>query len=148
MPQQRGIGAMSETYTRAHGNAGSLMNWVRPGIEPITSWLLVRVISITPKWERLNFFFNCDKRKIYSFFFLNLWPHLQHVKVPGPGTESELQLQPMPYCGITGSFNLLHLAGDWIPASAWTQAAAVGFLTHWATAGIPHLNHFLMFPVQ
>jgi len=41
---------MSVTYTRAHGNtahgnAGSLTHWARPGIGPATSWFLVRFIS-------------------------------------------------------------------------------------------------------
>ena len=36
-PQQRGIWAESATYTIAHGN-------VRPGIEPVSSWILVRFI--------------------------------------------------------------------------------------------------------
>jgi len=40
-PQQRGIRAMSATHTIAHGNAGSLIHWARPGIEPTTSWFLV-----------------------------------------------------------------------------------------------------------
>ena len=39
---------MSETYTTAHGNAGSLTHRARPGIEPATSWLLVGFISTVP----------------------------------------------------------------------------------------------------
>ena len=39
---------MSVTYTTAHGNAGSLTHWARPGIAPTTSWLLVRFISTEP----------------------------------------------------------------------------------------------------
>ena len=30
------------TYTIAQGNAGSLTDWVRPEIKPISSWMLVR----------------------------------------------------------------------------------------------------------
>ena len=33
-PQQRQIRAVSVTYTTAHGNAGSLTHWARPGFEP------------------------------------------------------------------------------------------------------------------
>ena len=33
--------------TTAHGNAGSLTHWARPGIEPTSSWILVRFISTT-----------------------------------------------------------------------------------------------------
>ena len=42
---------MSETYTTAHGNAGSLAQWARPGIEPTTSRLIVGFVSAEPGWE-------------------------------------------------------------------------------------------------
>ena len=42
---------MSATYITAHGNAGSLTHWVRPGIEPATSWFLVGFISAALQWE-------------------------------------------------------------------------------------------------
>ena len=35
----------------ACGNAGSWTHWARPGIEPATSWFLVRFISAKPRWE-------------------------------------------------------------------------------------------------
>ena len=45
-PEQRGIWAASVTYTTAHGNAGSLIHWARPGIEPASSsWMLVRFVN-------------------------------------------------------------------------------------------------------
>ena len=53
-PQQRRIRAMSATYTTAHGNAGSLTPWARPGIEPASSWILVRFVSSEPQWELQN----------------------------------------------------------------------------------------------
>ena len=34
--------------------------------------------------------------KPLTFFFFFLGPHLQHMKVPELGDESELQLRPMP----------------------------------------------------
>ena len=46
-----GIRAASATYTTAHGNAGSLTHGLRPGIEPASSWFLVRFISAEPWWE-------------------------------------------------------------------------------------------------
>ena len=36
---------LSATYTTAHSKAWSLTHWVRPGIEPTTSWFLVGFIS-------------------------------------------------------------------------------------------------------
>ena len=41
----------SSTYITAHGNAGSLTHWARPGIESASSWMLVRFISAEPQWE-------------------------------------------------------------------------------------------------
>ena len=42
---------MSATYTTAQGNAGSLAHWARPGIEPASSWMLIRFVSAEPWWE-------------------------------------------------------------------------------------------------
>ena len=44
-PQPGQIWAGSATYTTAHGNAGCLTHWVRPGIECATSLFLVRVVN-------------------------------------------------------------------------------------------------------
>lgn len=52
-PQQRQIWAAPATYTWAHGNAGSLTHWSRPGIEPAISWFLVRFVSAAPGRELL-----------------------------------------------------------------------------------------------
>ena len=48
-PQQRQIRAVSVTYTTAHGHAGSLTRWARPGVGPTTSWFLVGFVSATPQ---------------------------------------------------------------------------------------------------
>ena len=37
--------AACETCTAAHGHTRSLIHWARPGMEPISSWLLVRFIT-------------------------------------------------------------------------------------------------------
>ena len=42
---------LQPTYTTSHSDAGSLTQQVRPGIEPTTSWFLVRFISAVPSWE-------------------------------------------------------------------------------------------------
>ena len=34
--------------------AGSRTHWVRPGIEPACSWILVRFITTEPQWELLD----------------------------------------------------------------------------------------------
>jgi len=44
-PQQCKIRAISATYTTAHSNVGSLTHWMRPGIEPTSSWILVGFVN-------------------------------------------------------------------------------------------------------
>ena len=41
-------------YTTAHSNAGSRAHWARLGIEPATSWILVRFASDAPQRELLG----------------------------------------------------------------------------------------------
>ena len=53
-PQQCQIGAASATYTTVHGNAQSLTHWARPGIEPKSSWILVRFVTAEPWWKLWN----------------------------------------------------------------------------------------------
>ena len=43
-PQQHQIWAESETYTTAHNSTGSLIHWVRPGIEPTFSRTLCGIL--------------------------------------------------------------------------------------------------------
>ena len=42
-PHNCQIQATSVTYTTAHGNSRCLTQWVRPGIKPMSSWILVRI---------------------------------------------------------------------------------------------------------
>ena len=45
------VGSAIATYTTAHGNAGFLTHWARPGMEPASSWILVGFVSTVPQWE-------------------------------------------------------------------------------------------------
>ena len=45
------IRATAASLLRSHSNTGSLTHWVRPGIEPATSWFLVRFTSTAPQRE-------------------------------------------------------------------------------------------------
>ena len=95
-------------------HARSLSHWVRPGIEPTSSWILVGFISAVSQWELqdCDLIFPAVRKELLgevtpprswsgsvqekpgvSFFFSFLQPHMQHMEVPGPGVESELQLQ-------------------------------------------------------
>ena len=54
-PQQHQIRVVSVTYTTACSNVGSLTHWAGPGIEPSSSWILVRFLTCwaragTPHW--------------------------------------------------------------------------------------------------
>ena len=44
---------MPAAYTTAHGNPRSLTHRARSGIEPTTSWFLVRFVSAVPQQELL-----------------------------------------------------------------------------------------------
>ena len=67
-----GIWALPVTYTTAHSNARSLTSWVRPGIEPTTSWFLVWFVSTAPWWELQH-----DVFEEYSYAHTAL-PHFQN----------------------------------------------------------------------
>ena len=58
----------SKPHTTAHGNDGSLTHWSRPGIEPASSWMLVRYISTEPQCELLSWRFLCGTHRS--------WPNL------------------------------------------------------------------------
>ena len=53
---QHEIWAESVTYTTTHGNARSLTHRARPGIEPVSSCILVRFVSTEPWWELPKYF--------------------------------------------------------------------------------------------
>ena len=64
-PQQCEIPAVSATYTTAHG---SLTHWSSPGIEPATSWFLVRFVNHctttgTPAISFFNFQFHSFRNR-------------------------------------------------------------------------------------
>ena len=41
----------SHVYDLCHSNTRSLPHWVRPGIKPASSWILVGFIIAEPQWE-------------------------------------------------------------------------------------------------
>ena len=60
------------TYTTAHSNTRSLTHWARPGIEPTTSWFLVRFISVVPQWELWEYVFLTSRIQLVCGFWKNL----------------------------------------------------------------------------
>ena len=62
---------LQPSYTTAHGNVGSLTQWVRLGIEPTSSWILVGFATAEPQWECLQYFFNlCCTGKWFSHTYI------------------------------------------------------------------------------
>ena len=59
------------------------------------------------------------------------------MEVPGPGIESELQMQPTPQLWQRQILNSLRWARDQTRTSMVTLTAAVAFLTHSTTMGTP-----------
>ena len=58
--QARGrIGAVTTSLHHSHSSTRALTHWVRPGIEPTSSWILVRFISAEPWWELQHLTFCC-----------------------------------------------------------------------------------------
>ena len=85
-PWQRGIQAVSATYTRAHSNAGSLTHRVRPGIKPASSWILVGFVSAEPRWELPMPLYLCltlfSRLFLFQFSIFLPPPHLFFMTTP------------------------------------------------------------------
>ena len=64
-PQQHWIWATSVTYAASCSNIRSLTHWSRPGIEPTSSWVLVRLLI---HWTTLGTLdlYNCWSQKIIT----------------------------------------------------------------------------------
>ena len=113
-PQYHQIQALSVTYTTAHGNAGSLTHWTRPGIEPTSSWILGGFVTHwdtvgTPIIWFLSSVHPIELGVIISTFclfnsFCFLGPHLRHMEVLRLGVKSELQLPA--YTTATATWDL------------------------------------------
>ena len=132
--------AASAIDTTAHGNAWSLTHLARPGIEPVSSRMLVRFVSAEIWWELPIFFL---------FGFLGL--HLRHMEVPRLGVESEPQPQhlgirvaPVIHSAAHGNARSpIHWSRPGIePASSWIL---VGVINSWATKGTPIFLFFNTF---
>ena len=67
--QARGwIGATAASHSHSHSNAKFPIHSVRPGIRPVSSWILVRFISAAPQWELLIWVLDLRKFQGGSLF--------------------------------------------------------------------------------
>ena len=125
----------------------ALSRWVI--ITSITKTLCVEDFWICVRKEHIHrellwwWWFFMDTQLIFFFFFF-LRPPLWHMEVAGPGIESEPQLGPTPKRWQPWIHEPTAPGGElnWTCASVATQATAVGFLAHCATAGTPHTAAF------
>ena len=69
-PWQHRIQAVSATYITVHSNARSLTHWARPGIQPESSWILVRFVN---RWDTKGTF------EYLSFKSVSLSPPTWHA---------------------------------------------------------------------
>ena len=64
-PQPCQVQATSVTYITAHGNTRSLIHWVRPGIKPASSWILV-VLVLSHSRNSIFYLFNLSSQSVSS----------------------------------------------------------------------------------
>ena len=131
------------SYTTAHSNAESLTHWARPGIEPTSSWILVRFVSALPQQEVLFLFSDCP---FFLFLIILFLPHKSFLKLHilecVLNTCAELFLSPLCLCL---SFSLkfhclpvlfcfsLYLAVPMACGSSWARDRTHGTAETWAT---------------
>ena len=98
----------------------------------------------------------CTSNSVFSFFFLFLWPHLQHMEVPRLGNWScSHRPTPQPQqCGFqaesatyttahSNAGSLTHWAGPGIePASSWTLCQILNLLNHNGNSAFFFFNSF------
>ena len=71
-PQQGRIRSTSATYSTVHGIAGSLTHWVRPEIEPASSWMFVGFLNCwATKGTLQGLFFSIGN--FASWWFKFIW---------------------------------------------------------------------------
>ena len=69
-----GSRAASANYTAADGNARSLTHWARPGMEPASSWILVRFVTCWATRETPNsIIFKCSGAHSHSLIIVQKW---------------------------------------------------------------------------
>ena len=90
--QQHGIWAVSANHTTGHGNSRSLTHWVRPGIEPTSSWTLVGFVSAEPQ-------------QVLPTWVIS-WTCDWYLKCVCQGRESSLSL----YIGVISGWNLVRFS--------------------------------------
>ena len=153
--QQLQIWAATGAYTTTHRNARSLTHWARPGIELVSSGMLVRFVSAEPWWElqaylELHVF-------LLSYHNSQVWlrvgggclfslPPPSPIAAPTACGSSRANYWiwaiAATYVQLQQCQILKRKARDRTYTSKTTQATAVRYLTHYTTAGTPMFYFF------
>ena len=117
--------------TTAHGNTRSLIHWERPGIEPTTSWFLVRFISAVPWWEF---------QRVYLLPPPSPPPQLSLALILPPSFAAALSLNPSPQSG-----QFLPLPSTQFPSHRTSLVHFPQFLgpNYWHSSSPPPFLHLL-----
>ena len=65
--QDRGRIRAGATGHHSQSHTGSLTHWARPGMESVSSWMLVRFVSAEPRWELPR------NQWIFEGHYIHLW---------------------------------------------------------------------------
>ena len=146
--------ARSATYT-TQGNARSLTHWVRPGIEPVSLWMLIRFISVKPWWELHNLFIlslmhrqpDSQGPETFTYAVPSAWTPLFSLprdylacsrSANFPWMSSNPLKHPSPLLYFSGqqrsfSWGLHHSQSHWMHSRRpYASACNTRSLTHWA----------------
>ena len=125
---------MCATYTTALSNAGSLTHWARPGIEPLSLWILVIFISTETGWELPPpFFFNSTLYLVSDFRYKSL-PLLKLERVKGNKilgtTFIEQYLKVFWFCKPNLQWFFVFVLAP-IYSQVWSKISFFGFFFAW-----------------
>ena len=105
-PQQCQIQAASVTYTTARGSARSITHWLRPGIKPPSSWILVGLVKLSHNG-------NSSVGTLYAGFYRR--PHHLHCSFLDAQEGSHLDTPLCRECSsyLTWRFLNLRIFKEW-----------------------------------
>ena len=92
------IGAVAAGLHHSHSNARSLTHWVRPGIEPTSSWIFFRFVSSAP-WRELWVFIYKLQLDPWTTQVWTVWATALH------GLQLVESVDTGPECEVTWEFS-------------------------------------------
>ena len=84
--QARGqIGARAVDLHHSHSNTGSLTHWVRPGIEPVSSWILVSFLTADQPQELHGMLLSTVHELWFLLLKMAFWDYIVYTPIPRMG---------------------------------------------------------------